>query len=82
LLYLEAEYRFVLTENGLLGGVVFANAQSVSEWPGLKFEVIAPGAGLGIRVKVNKHSNTNFALDYGFGSNGSNGIFVNLGEVF
>jgi hypothetical protein len=82
LLYAEAEYRFVLTENGLLGGVVFANAQSVSEWPGLKFEVIAPGVGLGIRVKVNKHSNTNFALDYGFGADGSNGIFVNLGEVF
>ncbi|MFI5148455.1 MAG: hypothetical protein ACHQRM_01900 [Bacteroidia bacterium] len=82
LLYLEAEYRFVLTENGLLGGVVFANAQSVSEWPGLKFDVVAPGAGLGIRIKVNKHSNTNFALDYGFGANGSNGIFVNLGEVF
>jgi hypothetical protein len=82
LLYLEGEYRFVFTENGLLGGVFFANAQSVSEWPSNKFEVVLPGVGTGIRIKVNKHSNTNFAIDYGWGAAGSGGLFVNLGEVF
>jgi hypothetical protein len=62
--------------------VIFANAQSVSEWPSNKFDTVLPGAGLGLRIKVNKHSNTNVAIDYGFGAGGSNGLFVNLGEVF
>jgi hypothetical protein len=82
LLYAEAEFRFVFTENGLLGGVFFANAQSVSEWPSNRIETILPGVGTGLRIKINKHSNTNFAIDYGWGVGGSNGIFVNLGEVF
>jgi hypothetical protein len=82
LLYLEAEYRFGITSNGLLGGVVFTNAQSVTDWPSNKFEVIYPAVGTGIRIKVNKHSNTNVCIDYGFGLNGSNGLFINLGEVF
>ena len=82
LLYAEAEYRFGITRNGLLGGVVFANAQSVTDWPSNKFQVIAPAVGTGLRIKINKHSNTNLCLDYAIGINGSNGIFVNLGEVF
>ncbi|CAG5011559.1 hypothetical protein DYBT9275_04974 [Dyadobacter sp. CECT 9275] len=82
MLYLESEYRFELTRNGLLGGVVFANAQSFSNWPALKYDRIAPATGLGLRIKVNKTSRTNIAVDYGFGLNGSRGLFVNLGEVF
>jgi len=82
MLYLESEYRFDILRNGLLGGVVFANAQSFSEQVSKKFEVIAPGAGAGIRIKMNKHSGTNLAIDYAFGLNGSRGFFVNLGEVF
>ena len=31
---------------------------------------------------MNKFSNTNLAIDYGFGVNGSHGLFFNLGEVF
>jgi len=82
MLYFETEYRFSLTQNGLLGGVVFGNAQSFSNWPTKKFDKVAPGAGLGIRIKINKKSRTNIAIDYGFGINGSRGLFVNLGEVF
>lgn len=82
MLYFESEYRFALTQNGLIGGVVFANAQSFSNWPDKKFDRIAPGAGLGIRLKINKTSRTNIAVDYGFGAGGSRGLFVNLGEVF
>ncbi len=82
MLFLEAEYRFKLTSNGLFGGVVFANAQSFTEWPSNTFQTIAPAAGLGLRVKFNKYSRTNIAIDYGFGQNGSQGVFVNLGEVF
>jgi hypothetical protein len=82
MLYFESEYRFAIMQNGLLGGVVFANAQSFSNWPTAKFSSVAPAAGLGIRIKVNKQSRTNIAIDYGFGLKNSRGLFVNLGEVF
>jgi len=82
LLYLESEYRFKITRRGLLGGVVFANAQSVTDWPSNKFKTVYPAVGAGLRIKVNKESNTNVSIDYGFGLNGSRGIFINLGEVF
>jgi Omp85 superfamily domain len=82
LLYAEAEYRFNISKNNFWGGAIFANAQSVSEYPSKKFERILPGIGAGIRIKVNKLSKTNLCLDYAFGINGSQGIFVNLGEVF
>ena len=82
MIYLEAEYRFKISPSGLFGGVVFVNAQSFSEWPTNTFQTIAPAAGLGLRLKFNKYSRTNIAIDYGFGQNGSQGLFVNLGEVF
>jgi hypothetical protein len=82
LLYAESEYRFGITENGFLGGVVFANVQSLSAQPGQKIQGFLTGYGTGIRVKFNKHSNTSVALDYAFGQGGSKGLFMNLGEVF
>lgn len=78
----EVEYRFDITRNGFFGGVVFANAQSFSDLNTGRYEVISPGAGLGIRMKLNKFSRTNIALDYAWGTQGSRGFFVNLGEVF
>ena len=80
--YLESEYRFGITKNGLIGGVIFANAESLSEFQSNNFKKIAPAYGTGLRVKVNKHSNTNVALDYARGIYGSKGLFVNLGEMF
>jgi hypothetical protein len=78
----EVEYRFVVSRNGLFGGVVFANAETFSQLMTGRYEVISPGAGLGIRIKLNKFSRTNIALDYAWGTQGSKGFFVNLGEVF
>jgi outer membrane protein assembly factor BamA len=82
MLYLEAEYRFGITCNGLLGAVIFANSESFSELQGNAFEKMAPAAGTGIRIKINKHSNSNICIDYAAGTGGSHGFFVNLGEVF
>jgi hypothetical protein len=82
LVYLESEYRFRISRSGLFGGVVFANAQSVTEWPASNFNAIAVGAGAGMRIKFNKHSRANICIDYAFGQGGSQGMFVNLGEVF
>lgn len=82
MLYAESEYRFNLTRNGLLGAVLFANAQSFSTAASLKLQKVQPAAGLGIRIKLNKKSDTNVAIDYGFGTQGMRGLFVNIGEVF
>jgi outer membrane protein assembly factor BamA len=80
--YLESEYRFSITRNGLLGGVAFINAQSFSAAPGTRLQSIQPGFGPGLRIKLNKASKTNIAVDYGFGREGSRGLFINVGEVF
>jgi hypothetical protein len=82
LVYLEAEYRFRITRNGLLGGVVFANAQSVPDYPAGRFETVLPGGGVGLRVKVNTLSRANLGIDYGLGIEGSPGIFFHLCEIF
>lgn len=82
LVYGEAEYRFGITRNRLVGGVVFANAQSVTEQESRQFEKIVPAAGAGLRLNLNKASHTNLAIDYGFATDGSHGLSLNLGEVF
>ncbi|WP_332369508.1 hypothetical protein [Spirosoma telluris] len=43
---------------------------------------MVPAVGGGIRIKMNKISRTNLSVDYGFGMDGSHGLFFNLGEVF
>jgi hypothetical protein len=80
--YFESEYRFRISHNGLLGGVAFANAQYFPNEIATRQNILVPGFGGGIRLRLNKHSNANLCLDYGIGLNGSQGFFVNLGEVF
>ncbi len=90
MLYLETEYRFNITANGLFGGVIFANAETFSTRASTldgnasfkTFDAIQPGYGIGLRIKLNKFSRTNLCIDYGWGTGGSRGIAVNLGEVF
>ena len=82
MLYFETEYRFGITHNGLLGGVTFVNLENYSGDLSKQYNTLIPGYGLGLRLKLNKYSKTNLALDYGFGQKGSRGFFVNLGEVF
>ncbi len=82
LLYLESEYRFGITRNGLLGGVVFVNGEAVPDWPSKYIQAVDPGYGIGLRIKLNRYSDTNLCIDYGFGTEASKGFFFNLGEVF
>lgn len=82
MIYLETEYRFKITRNGLLGGVLFANAESFSGAPGSGLQTIQPAFGPGLRLKLNKVSKTNVGIDYGIGKGGSGGLFVCVGEVF
>lgn len=80
--YGEAEYRFRITGNGLIGGVVFANASTFSAAQGTGLQTIQPGFGPGLRIKLNKVSKTNISIDYGFGTQGSRGLFIDVGEAF
>jgi outer membrane protein assembly factor BamA len=82
LLYAEAEYRVTLSANGLWGAVAFVNLTSASA-PGSR-TLPSPdlGVGLGLRVKLNKHSDTNITIDFGVGAEGSRGLFLGTGEAF
>jgi hypothetical protein len=80
LFYFETEYRRDITENGLLGFVVFANTNTVSG-TGSFFKAWHPAAGTGMRVKFNKGSNTNIGIDYGL-SKGYSRVIFSLGEAF
>jgi len=82
MVYFESEYRFGITKNGLLGGVVFGNVESLSAIQGSKLERVQPGFGPGLRLKLNKVSKTNIAVDYGFGNQNSRGLFIDVGEIF
>lgn len=82
MVYLETEYRYKLSANGLFGGVFFVNAESFSAAPGSHLQAVQPGFGPGLRLKLNKISKTNVCIDYGFGREGSRGLFINIGELF
>lgn len=83
--YGEMEYRFPISpKTHILSGVVFCNATTCNNDDDSQhlFEYIAPGAGLGLRVMINKKSNSNLTVDMGFGLNGSRGLFLNINEAF
>ncbi|WP_028296645.1 BamA/TamA family outer membrane protein [Olivibacter sitiensis] len=81
--YLETEYRFPITKNKFLGGVVFANMQSASNVYGTKlFDYWEPAGGAGLRVLFNKHTRTYLCLDYAVGKYGARGFFLGLNEAF
>jgi hypothetical protein len=94
-LYGEAEWRFRITNNGLLGGVLFANAVSFaspafqSSGPGWSYsspkvgllQYVRPAAGFGLRFMMNRDSRTNVTLDFAVGER-SFGVWFNAGEYF
>ncbi len=82
LLYAETEYRFKILSNGLLGGVMFGNVQSVSQPLEGGMSGLLPAGGAGIRLKLNKLSGVNLAVDYAFGTAGSRSLYFNIGELF
>ena len=81
LIYLEGEYRSDITDNGLLGFVVFANLNTVNQAGPGGFTGPHPAIGTGLRIKFNKRSNTNVAIDFGV-SKGHTGLTLALGEAF
>ena len=80
MLYAEGEYRFDISKNGLFGGVAFLNFQSITDINNY-FNGINPAVGFGARIKFNKQSGTNLALDFGFAPDSFN-FYIGLGEFF
>lgn len=81
-IYLESEYRRTLTANGLWGAVAFLNLTGTTSPTTGTFGNADPGLGIGLRIKFNKRSNTNLAIDHGWGRFGSKGFFLGMNEVF
>jgi hypothetical protein len=84
LVYGEAEYRWTVTKNGLFGVVAFLNSETFSnEQTGEKlFDSFASGAGFGLRVMLNKRSQTNLCFDVGWGKDGSHAVYFAVQEAF
>ena len=84
LVYGEAEYRGLLTRNGLLGVVAFATMTTVSndQTGEALFDSVAPSAGGGLRLLLNKRSQTNLCLDVAWGKDGANGVYLAIQEAF
>jgi hypothetical protein len=82
LLYGEAEYRVVLTRNGLLGAVAFGNVTSSADATTRELSAPSLGGGLGVRLKLNARSRSNITLDYAFSPGGFRGLFLGTSEAF
>ncbi|HEY5919525.1 MAG TPA: BamA/TamA family outer membrane protein [Chryseolinea sp.] len=81
MVYIEAEQRYQLTTNGLLGLVAFLNISSASEFDTQHFKAWQAAGGFGVRIKMNKYSDANIAVDMGFSHNYW-GVWLNIGEMF
>jgi outer membrane protein assembly factor BamA len=84
LAFVEVEYRAPLLRNDFLGMVVFLNTTTISNRQAGEqlFDHFAPGGGAGLRLLLNKRSRTNLAFDFGFGENGSRGVYLTVQEAF
>jgi hypothetical protein len=89
--YAEAEWRFRITDNGLFGGALFVNAETMSRpavsYGGVNepatnlFQYVRPAGGFGARILMSKESRTNLRLDFAWGVD-SFAIYLGAGEVF
>ena len=90
-IYAEAEWRFRITDDGLFGGAVFANAMSFTrpafsygtlDEPAVNlFQYVRPAGGIGARVLMSKESRTNLRVDFAVGMD-SFAIYLGAGEAF
>ncbi|MES2109359.1 MAG: hypothetical protein V4577_11455, partial [Bacteroidota bacterium] len=79
----ELEYRYPLTQNKLLSGIAFVNAQTGSNQQNINlFQRWNSGGGLGLRLLLNKYTRSNICIDYGIGNYGARGLFIALNETF
>lgn len=83
--YGESEWRFPISPySGILSGVAFVNFTTASSDNGDRklFQYVDPAAGFGIRIMFSRKTLSNLCIDFGFGADGTKGIFFNLNETF
>ena len=92
-MYAEAEWRFRITDDGFLGGALFANVETMSrpavELPAYGysqagedlFQSMKPAGGFGLRFMMNREARTNIRLDFAWGAD-SFGLYLGAGEAF
>lgn len=90
MIYVEAEYRFPLSKNGLFGGVAFLSSTLASSYDlntaysseQKLFDKAAPAMGIGFRLKMDKIARVNLTVDYAVGLDKSHGIYFSMQEAF
>ncbi len=82
MMYLEAEYRFPLSNDGLFGGVVFINNTFAESTDTKLFAKAAPAIGAGFRMKMDKAARVNLTIDLAWGVDHSSGIYFGMQEAF
>jgi hypothetical protein len=94
-LYGEVEWRFRITNDGLVGGVLFASVATFSapafesSGPGWSYasprtnllQYLRPAGGFGVRLLMNRDSRANVTVDLAWGES-SFGLWLNAGEYF
>jgi hypothetical protein len=58
------------------------NLTTASDMESGAFQTPDVGGGIGLRLKLNKISDTNIAIDFAVGAEGSKGVFFGTGEAF
>jgi hypothetical protein len=84
MLYEETEYRFPISyKTGILGGVIFLNLTSTSNWEEKirLLDYVQPAYGSGLRIMVDKMSRTRLQLDAAIG-HGKPGMYFGVRETF
>jgi hypothetical protein len=83
--YGETEWRFPISPySGILGGCAFVNITTASSDDSSRklFENWDPAMGVGLRIMFSRETLSNLCIDFGFGADGTKGIFFNLNETF
>ncbi|MBC7651382.1 MAG: BamA/TamA family outer membrane protein [Deinococcales bacterium] len=81
LMVLQSEARLPVYKR--FGAVVFGGLGDVGKTIGdFSLSDIKYSYGAGVRFAVNKTERLNIRIDYGFGGNGSSGLYFQLGEAF
>jgi len=76
----QAEYR--LDWRKRLGFVAFGGAGGVArKWGDFRMDGLLPGAGVGLRFKLDKKNHINYRIDYAFGREGRT-LSIGVGEAF
>jgi outer membrane protein assembly factor BamA len=76
----QAEFRKTIW--GPVGMVFFAGGGTVANNKWDLLNGIKPNYGLGLRIKMIPKERVNISIDYGFGSQGNNALYIGMHEAF